>query len=278
MPVLFTNDLTAEISAIRDAAEGRARKFFVHMRAADVAAHRDALPDFTFVVFEETTNPANSYIQTGSTDGDLFVLYNTCPARVPDRNLGTYQSRTRGVKLAIHDHPFCGRSTPFSAYFPFSYVDKSLLGFPHVYAAETAHNRQPLDPVEMARLVAPAATTTMRKVFGKPQVVRVALTADERAGYEALRERLFADPTMTPRLATRALKRFVDGTASMKAALAEGPFLPLLEQNKVWAAWKKGVRRVVVSDAKVDETLHAELKAYMAAANAFVGELAKGAA
>lgn len=278
MPVLFTSDFSAEISAIRDAAQGRTRKFFVHMRGADVAAHRDALPGFTFVVFEETTNPGNSYIQTGSTEGDLFVLYNTRPAKIPDRNFGTYQSRTKGLKLAIHDHPFCGRATTFSAYFPFSYVDKSLLGFPHVYAAETAHNRKPLDPVEMAHRVAPAATTTMRKAFGKPQVVRVALTDEEKGGYDALREQVFADKKMTPRLATRALKKYVDGTATMKSALAEGPVLPILDQNRVWAVWKKGVRRVVVSDAKVDETLLTELKACMASANAFLGELSKGAA
>lgn len=278
--VLFTRAVAsavAEIAAAEKACPGR--KLFVVGDGEDASDLLKWFPSFRVVKFGETTLPENGWIQSESTDEDLTVLYRTRPSKIPDRNLGTYQSRTKGFKLAIHDHPFCGQGEAWWAYFPFSYVDKTLLGYPHSYAVKGDCEKNAFDVKNAARLVAPAAASDIAHCYGDDIEFReVRLSDAELAEYERVKAGLFGAGTLTPRQITRALKKHVDETETMRAAMkATGKknVLPLLDLNRLWPAYRAGARVVLLSNAKVDSHLNGRLQRHVSDVESFLAVLSR---
>jgi hypothetical protein len=271
--VIFTDDPKDEISEVlRHARPDAARRLFVHGAGCDVSAQRLMLPGWTFVVFEEAM--ANSWVQTENTERDVFVLHECRPAKIPDRNLGMYQMRCVGQKLVVESHPFCGKGEPWYLYFPYSYVNKQLLGYPHCYSFRDASTEDPYEPLMLARKVASASVTYMQKVFGPIETISVSLTVEEHAEYGRLKARLFDEQT-TPHAVIRGLKKYVDSTASVVGVVnaQPAPMLPLLNLNRVWPLYQAGARVRVVSDAKVDVYLASVFDDYVDRANRFMTEL-----
>jgi hypothetical protein len=270
--VIFTQDPVKEVNEILARTQNSAsRRIFVYGKHCDVSTQRSLLPDWEFTVFEEAMQ--NQWVLTNNTATDVFVLHHCHPAKVPDRNLGVYQTRAIGQKIVVEEHPFCGKAEPWYLYFPYSYIDKTLLGYPHCYAFRDARTPDPYNPVALANKLKSASVVDMQYVFQDIQRVDVSLSETEHQQYQELKRSLF-DTETTPKAIIRGLHNYVKQTTTYKKVKHKG--LPLLDLNRLWAAYKAGNRQVVVTDAKVDLYLYGQLQDYVSRANAFMSELGNG--
>jgi hypothetical protein len=182
-----------------------------------------------------------------------------------------YQTVLKGCKLVIDTHPFLGKKDVCWCYFLWSFFDKSLLGYPHIYAfqgAKTVDGVDPFDCTMLARKVASSTETTIREVFQDDiKTERITLDPGMMDAYQELKERLFNED-IRPWLIVRKLKKFVNDQIPH---LRDG--LDLLSQGRVHEQYKGGQRLLVVSDAKVDLFLEVEFWKYINRVNTFTRTL-----
>lgn len=277
--VIFTDSAREELAEIEARVGTATRRFYVYSDecAGEMDYFRLMLPDFRFVALKQTCSPQNSDLFVGNGPDDFIVLKKPRLGHIMDRNIEMFQIVLKGRKLVVDDHPFLGKSETFWCYFPYSFFDKSLLGYPHSYAFRDAKIIEglpnPFDGEYLAACVASATKTYKNILFAdEPQTICVTLSKSEHALYRARKDQLFDQEKLGPRQIVRALKNYVDATPTVRSA-TRCERLNLLDLNRVWKQWKTGVRVRVVSDARVDVFLAGEMDAYFAAANGFLGAL-----
>lgn len=267
--VLLTEDISVEVSRAIELSSSATRKFYVYSRACtDVDRLKALLPSFTFIPLECTLNPEHTTVVIDNTPEDFFILKYIRLSDIMDKNVSMHQS-LKGFKLVVDRHPFMEKSEPYWCYFPWSFVSRSLLGYPHCYAARTAEgNGTLLDCISLATKVAPMTETTLRAPF-EDDITTEKLSVDQDTfnAYQTEKLLLF-EKGVTQRTATRQLKKLIDDRLP---ALREG--FNTVNLGKVYGQYCNGVRRLIVSDMKVDAVLEAEFWAYIRNLNQFMETL-----
>lgn len=277
--VLFTDSLDIEIDEAVNLSRGSARRFYVYSKeaAGDVDYLRMALPGFVFVALEETCASKNGHIFSGNSPEDFWVIKKPRLSNIMDRNIDMHQIMLKGRRLVVDSHPFLGKAQVFWCYFPYSFFDKSLLGYPHSYAFRDAKGSAGIDPFDcqmIARKVAHVSTCTKPSAFPEPlEPIQCELSIAEKQRYALLKERLFEEEDSIGKI-IRGLRAY---TLSCPSAVAMVPakevMLDLVNQNRVWGQYQAGARRYIVTDAAVDTHLEGELQSYVSSANTFFKEL-----
>ena len=275
--VIFTVDFDFEISRIQDLSKGAGRKFYVYGKyCPDISPYQQVLPDFSFIKLEESYDPRNSFLLSDNCESDFFVLkYPRC-REIMDRNIEMFQTFLKGYKLIVEEHPFIGKKEVYWCYFPWSFFNKSILGYPHCYAFQRAKFARGVDPHDCAMLASKVAdfTDTSIQVLFKDDIEtkRVMLGDQIKEEYQSLKSKLFQDK-LSPWAIIRDLKKFVN---SRDPIFKRG--FNLLNINKCYDQYKKGERLLLVSDAKVDAFLESQFRGYISNVNTFMKALwyAKG--
>lgn len=272
--VVFTADPRIETEEILCAArEWTGRKIYAHSKSTDVSFQRGALSGFQFLPIEDTLDARNSWLFERNSPADFFVIKNPRVPDIMDRAIAMHQIQLKGQKLVVEEHPFLGKADVFWLYFPYSFIDKLLLGYPHSYAFRDSREPGAFDVARLAGRVRGATRNYLPHIYADDiATIRVALSPDEHREYAELKDRLF-ETENTPGAIIRKLKAFVDGTYSMTWAAGRGKHLSLLALNRMWGSYKAGIRTRVVSDAKVDLYLASQMDAYIANANGFIQSL-----
>jgi len=272
--VIFTSDVQYEILRIRDLSSGFIRKFyvFIDQKFENLNPFKTELSDFVFVPFSQTRSSPFISMFTDNSPEDFFALKNIRFSDLMNRDIEMYQTILKGYKLIIDNHPFMGKADVFWSYFPWSFFDKSLLGYPHSYAFRDARAPKGVDPYDcsmLAEKVAPATETTIKEVFSNIITERVALAIPAHEDYQQLKKSLF-DTKTSPYEIIKGLKNFVD---SRDARLKKG--FKLLYPNKIFNQYCEGERVLVVSNSKVDFYLESLFWKYIRNTNVFMETLWK---
>lgn len=272
--VVFTDDPVIEISAIRSRAkDASGQKIYAYSKSTNVDRQRAALPDFSFLPIENTLDAAHSGVFERNTPTDFFVIKNPRVPDIMDRAISMHQIQLRGTKLVIEEHPFLGKSDVFWVYFPYSFVDKHLLGYPHSYAFRDSTEPDAFDVVRLAGKVRGVTTNHVPFIFDSDiHTIHVKLSDAEHAEYAKLKDHLF-DTEPTPRAIIRKLKAFVDTTYSATWAAGGAKHLKMENLNRLWTSYRSGLRTRIVTDAKVDLYLASQMDTYIANVNGFLQAL-----
>jgi len=270
--VIFTNDRDFELSRILSLSNSALRKFYVYGEVcSDLSFFEGHLTDFVFLKLSDTFDPKYAGMISGNTESDFFVLKRPRLNDIMDKNVGMYQTVLKGYKLVVDNHPFLGKKDTYWCYFLWSFFDKSLFGYPHCYAfrgAKTTNGVDPYDCAILAKKVSPATETTIKEIFlDDIKVERIALDDAIKCRYQELKKELF-DTETRPWIIVRKLKKFVnDQSPCLRLGLS------LIDQGKVFDQYKRGERKLMVSDAKVDTFLESEFWKYVNSANSFMRTL-----
>lgn len=269
--VILTDSISYEISTIRALSEGHVRKFYVYGSGSSVDVIKEAFPDFVFIEQKKIRHPESHDLFVGNTSDDFIVLKRLRFCRIMDRDIDMLQTVVKGYKAVVDDHPFMGRSEIYWSYFPWSFFDKSLLGYPHCYAFQRARVHDGQDPFDckmLAQKVSKATQSTLDCIFKDDiEIQRVSMDDESKVLYQDLKKRLFGEET-SPKVIIRRLKGFVQDRFPQ---LSEG--LDILNLSKVHDQYRSGIRVLKLSDSKVDVHLESEFWKYIFAVNLFVGSL-----
>jgi hypothetical protein len=143
-------------------------------------------------------------------------------------------------------------------YFPFSFFDKTLLGYSHSYAFEADirnHDSGVLgfDPCDAAMLAKKTYGSTFinyRKFFNFEIVVEeYRVTEEEQKKYDALKEDLF--------IAKKTIKPIISGLYKYSSSLVPGHNLPL--DLKAVYEWSLPEKKILKTNLKVDNYLYSEM-------------------
>ena len=187
-----------------------------------------------------------------------------------DRNIEMYQTFLRGYKLIIENHPFLGKRDVHWCYFPWSFFNKSLLGYPHSYAfqrAKIVDGKDPFDCKMLAEKVVLHTETTISKIYEDIKTVRIILNETIKEEYQELKKTLFATETLSYRIIYK-LKKFINEKVP---ELGKG--FDLLNLGRLHDRYLSGERSLFVSDAKVDVYLESEFWKSVNSANLFMESL-----
>lgn len=265
--VLLTDDQLYEVEKIRSLSGSYKRKFYVYGKDVfDLDYYRKALSDFSFVSFKETFEAKNSFLFSGNNTSDFFVLKHIRFSNIMDRNTEAFQTFLEGYKLVVDDHPFMGKKEISWSYFPWSFFDKSLLGYPHFYSFQRSGD---LNPADIATKVKGSTDTTLKDIIDKDsiKVERIKLDADTKGSYQELKRDLF-DKEIYSHAVIRKLRKFLQ---SRSPYLKKG--FDLLNINKAHDQYKRGERYLFLSDAKVDIYLESIFNNYLDDLRIFMGVL-----
>jgi len=269
--VIFTNDIEYELKRIRDISRNFLRKFYVYgSDFKDVSQIQSELHDFIFLGLRETLNPKYLTMFTDNKESDFFVLKYPRLHDIMDRNIEMHQMALKGYKLIIENHPFLSNSDVFWCYFPWSFFNKTLLGYPHAYAFRSAKTIKGIDPFDcsvLASKVTSASETTIQTIFEDIKVGRVALDMETHTLYKEKKKELFETET-SPKRIIKELKKFVNNRDNR---LKRG--FNLLNFNRIFNQYCQGERTLVISNSKVDIYLEAEFWKYINSANLFMKTL-----
>lgn len=267
--VIFTDDIEYELKRIKEFSKDYVRKFYVYGKEfEDVFLFQTELKDFKFIKLSETMIPKNLTVFMDNTDKDFFVLKYPRLKDIMDRNIEMHQTALKGYKLIVEIHPFLGNSDVYWCYFPWSFFNKSLLGYPHAYAfMGNRYNMTQHDCTVLASKVASSTETTINKVFEGLEIERVALDIESHELYKNLKKELFETQTSSKKI-IKELKKFVD----TRDVRLKGGF-NLLNFNRVFYQYCRGERTLVVSDSKVDIYLESKFWEYINNVNLFMKTL-----
>lgn len=268
--VIFTEDISYELKRIRELSKDSSRKFYVYGNEfKEIELVQSELRDFTIVALKETMDSKQMTMFTENTPDDFFVLKYPRIRDIMDRNIEMHQTVLKGYKLVIESHPFLGNRDVYWCYFPWSFFNKSLLGYPHAFAFKNAKiiDTDPFDCSELARRVAPFSETTIDCVFKDINVERIALDLESHLLYKDLKRELF-DTESSIKMIIKKLKKFVN---TRDKGLKRG--LNLLNFNRIYYQYCNGERALVVSNSKVDIYLESEFWKYVENANKFMKTL-----
>jgi hypothetical protein len=171
-------------------------------------------------------------------------------------------------KIIIDTVPFVVNMWKF--YFPYSFFDKTILGYSHSYAFEAAVRNyeddnslmNPYDPVALARKVYGVTYINYEKVFSfRVSFKEYQVTEEELIGYEELKNKLFDSET--------SIKRIITGLHRYAGSLRPGYNVPL----KLGVIYEWGDSDIVIyrTNLKVDTYLCSELMKLIDNSNLLAG-------
>lgn len=215
----------------------------------------DGARSVAFAKYGEAENL--EHISCINLDKTMLIVYgmeNMLGNRLDER-LACIQFRHRmRWKIAIQEVPYV--VDPWRFYFPYSCVDKRMLGYPHSYAYERAwtnflngwSKEDPCDPQWMAGKVKHVTCTDLGEAFAEPKFEVMETTATQKNSYASLKKSMF-DSGATIAKILRELHRFA-------ASCVEGHSLPL-HLKSIYSP--RCGRSYVMTDLKVDEYLSGEM-------------------
>jgi len=269
--VIFTENTEYELDRIKDLSKGYNHKYYVYGEGfKDPFLYQQELSDFVFIPFRQTLSPNFTFLFVENSQSDFFVLKSIRFCDLMDRNVEMYQTVLKGYKLIVDSHPFLGKSSVFWLYFPWSFFNKTLLGYPHSYAfRDTKPSKQenPYDCSILAKKIAPATETTMKCTFEDLKIERIALNRETHDSYQELKKHLFK----VKKSPFEIIKSLKDHVNNCEPLLKKG--LKLLYPNKTYGQYQEGERRILVSNAKVDLYLESEFLKYACNVNTFMETL-----
>lgn len=172
-------------------------------------------------------------------------------------------------KIVIDAMPFV--VNPWKFYFPYSFFDKSLLGYSHSYAFEAAIRNyeedptldDPVDPVVLAGKVYPVTFINYRKFFNFSLSFDVyRITESELLGYEKLKKELFDGEN--------SIKKIIGRLHAYASSMVVGYNVPLkLDRVYEWCG-DVVIRR---TNLKVDDYLCSEMNKLIGGMNILVAGL-----
>jgi hypothetical protein len=204
---------------------------------------------------------------TENSPQDFFVLKRIRFNDLMDRDVEMYQTILKGYKLIIDNHPFLGKAHVFWLYFPWSFFNKSLLGYPHSYAFRDTKGIDAYNCVTLARKISSATETTMKTIFEGIETERIALNMATHDSYREVKKNLFE----TKKHPLEIIKGLKDHINSKEPQLKKG--FKLLYLNKVFNQYCGGERHLVLSNTKVDLYLESEFWKYINSVNVFMETL-----
>ena len=156
-------------------------------------------------------------------------------------------------------------------YFPYSFFDKTLLGYSHSYAVEAAARnyemdntlKNPYDTVDIAERVKKVTFINYREFFTfKLLFKEYKVTVEELAEYERLRDSLFDTES--------SIKRILSKLHKYASSLVAGYSVPF-NLNNIYK-WE-GEVEVIRTDLKIDDYLCSEIVKLINNTNTLVGLL-----
>lgn len=173
-------------------------------------------------------------------------------------------------KIVIDTIPYV--VDPWKFYFPYSFFDKTLLGYSHSYAFEAAARNHeedktlpdPYDPIVLADKVYGVTFLNYTKVFTFEVAFNVySVTEDELLGYEELKEKLFSTET--------SIKRIISKLHGYASSLIPNYNVPL--KLDCLYGWKGPVVEIHRTNLRVDDYLCSELVNLINRSNALTERL-----
>jgi hypothetical protein len=266
--VFFSNDYFQEVGKIKNLLKGYLRKIYVYGYSTDVSPFIQTFPDFVFVKLEDLLVPKNIKIITDNSENDFFVIKKMRFNDIMDRNIEILQS-LKGYKLVVDDHPFLGKGEVSWSYFLWSFFDRSLLGYPHYYAFQTALKKAFVDCSKIALKVCLKSETIIKKVFEEDIITeRFILNSETMNRYFLLKKELFEKWDSSGRI-IRGLKSFIN---QQEPRLKVAGF-DLTRFSRIYDQYQKGCRKLVLSDASIDLYLEKAFWEYVKNVNLFMETL-----
>ena len=273
--VLFTKKTETELGELEKLVPQFDKVFYIYSKRItnDLDVVKSKYPNFEYMRMKAVTEPNNMQKLKEATKNDLIVIKNPRLGNIMDENVDFLQIVVKGYFFVVDDHPFMGKRKMFWFYFPWSFFDKSLLGYPHSYAfrdAEPTENYDPYDPDMLAQKVSSATKIDYKRFFNfEIEEVDYELTIEEHEEYQKLKEKLFEEEK-DHRPIIRKLKEFVDKTESKQKAVAQNFGHELNIEYYVKRLYKKfregqhlAKYYKYVSDAKVDIFLNKRTTKYI---------------
>jgi len=263
--VVFTNSIDDMLKEIAISRVNYRYLYYIYSKNdIDTNIMKMLLPEFVFISYDEIRDRHSDI-----TDGDttLYIVKNMRITKVPDPRLGFLQ-RSDGYKLVIDNHPFSENGKTYHLYFNYSLIAKSILGYPHCYAFDGAHETEmhrPYNPVMLAEKVKPYTTCYLDEIYNSIVYQKVLLTDSQMKEYEKLRDYLFDETEDGFHSIIRKLRKYT------RQFLGKG--FSLLNLSNVYRQYQKGVRTSYITDAKVDLYLKSEFERHINDVNTFIRTL-----
>lgn len=174
-------------------------------------------------------------------------------------------------KIIIDRYPYV--VAPWKYYYPFSFFNKSLLGYSHSYAFEAALSNYfegrieeyPCDPKDMAQKTYACTFTSYKKLFNfRLEVEEYKVSDSERKEYERYRDSLFESE--------KSIFRVISLLHKYAASLMPGYNLPL-SLRSLYKKTDKETLQVCRTDLKIDDYLYSEMVKLINDSNTLVAEL-----
>lgn len=270
--VLFNEDIDYEIDKIKSLSECYRRKIYVYSnRMRDTENLKKKLPGFLFIKLKEIYSPNNSLIFDDNSPSDFFIIKKPTLSKITDKNIEAFQDRLEGYKLVIDDHPFMTKKDIYWSYFPWSFFNRSLMGFPHCYSLKRVvefGDKNSVSSEILAKKISSGTETTMRRIYEEDfKFNRISICSSVAGEYQKLKKKLFEEET-GPRRIIFKLRKFLK---DKYPELGEG--VDLTDLGKLHKSYKSGCRSVWLSDAKVDNYLEKEFRDHIRAVNSFMETL-----
>ena len=265
--VFLNKDFDKELNKIQELCKGYSRKFYIHGYSTDVSFFSNSLQDFVFIDLKDLLKPQNINVVTDNNEKDFFVLKKLRFNDILDRSVEVLQS-LKGFKLVVDDHPYMGKGDMSWSYFLWSFFDRSLLGYPHIYAFQTALKKSMPALDELALKVSSKSDTTLKTIYEEDIITeKIELTSEVKKEYSALKTELFKKYN-SALLIIRELRMFLKNKNSQ---MNRG--FDLLKFSRIHEQYLKGCKVLVISDAKVDVYLEKKFWEYIKGVNLFVSTL-----
>lgn len=178
------------------------------------AARAAWLDGRALVVPFERMEDRDTWLTLNAMAGPGTALVMECVSRYPKITSGKFVNLQRLSKLC--GHRCLVDVVPLTLgieylYTPYSYLDRSILGYAHWYAFregniernEAGNVVSSHDPALLARKIAPVTTCDGSALLAARQVLAVESTETERAGYAERKAALFAEHTNPGKIVTR---------------------------------------------------------------------------
>ncbi|KST61196.1 hypothetical protein AO398_00455 [Methylobacterium sp. GXS13] len=194
------------------AASGTRQAIYVCPEAS--AWRAEDLRDRALVVPFERMDDRDTWLTLNAMVGPETALVMECVSRYPKITSTKFANLQRLSKQV--EHRMTADIVPFTlgieyVYTPYSYLDRSILGFAHWYAFREGNLEQGLDgdavsshdPVVIARKLASVTTCDGATLLAARTVLAVEADASEHAGYAAKKAALFEEHSNPTKIVTR---------------------------------------------------------------------------
>ncbi len=221
--------------------------------------------EFYKISFEDYGNSENIEKMKAFDESKLLMIVFDISHMLSNRldfRLDQIQVRQRArAKIVIEEFPYFVR--PWQFYFPYSLLDKTLLGYNHSYAIEGEYKKykdvlrgNPCAVEIIGQQVAPVTFIDYEKVFPVlPEIIEEKASEKLRADYEFYKLNLFQTET-APASLLRKLDKFVQTQMPCRRV----PF-------NLKEIYQPNFSRVVKTDLPLDNYLAAEMLELMAHSN-----------